>query len=416
MENKSSVRLTPETPIARAFLLMQSRELNMVPVVDHNELVGWLTRDQMPATLTSHGKKVADYMTKVPTEKALRIAVVSAKAYDKKFFVEANKSFGFQIEFFEHRLEPATVSLCDGFDVVCAFVNDDLSARTLSELAKRHIKHVVLRCAGYNNVDLEAAKRLEISIQRVPAYSPHAVSEHALALLMTLARKTHRAYNRVREGNFELDGLIGTEIHGKTVGVVGTGKIGAIFAETMIRGFGCKVLAFDPSPNPAVTASGATYCDLKKLYAESDIISLHCPLTPDSRHMVNETALAQMRDGVILINTSRGGLIDTPALVDALKARKIGALGLDVYEEEEHLFFADHSSHIIDDDVFSRLQTFPNVLVTGHQAFLTSKALEQIAQVTLGNVQQISENVGATTQPSLSNELTGMGNLQKTSS
>jgi D-lactate dehydrogenase len=255
----------------------------------------------------------------------------------------------------------------------------------LEALAAFGVKLVALRCAGFNNVDLAAAARLGMGVVRVPAYSPHAVAEHAVALLLSLNRKIHRAYNRVREGNFSLDGLLGFDLHGRTVGVVGTGRIGAVFAHIM-AGFGCEVLAYDPTPDAARLPAKARLVSLDEIYAHSDIISLHCPLTPQNRHMIGVPSIAKMKDGVMLINTSRGALLDTRAVIVALKSGRVGALGLDVYEEEGDLFFEDLSCEIIPDDIFTRLLTFPNVLITGHQAFFTREALEKIATTTVANV------------------------------
>ncbi|MDX2084047.1 MAG: 2-hydroxyacid dehydrogenase [Candidatus Melainabacteria bacterium] len=314
----------------------------------------------------------------------MKVAVFSAHSYDETFLQEANAPYGFELTFFKSHLAPETARLADGADAVCVFVNDDLGAETLHLLAQGGVRVVALRCAGFNNVDLATAERLGIRVVRVPAYSPHAVAEHAVALIMTLNRQTHRAYNRVREGNFRLAGLLGFDVYGLTVGVVGTGKIGQCFARIM-HGFGCQVLASDPYPNEALNAY-ARYVPLETLWQQSDVISLHCPLTPQTHHLVNETAINQMKPGVMLINTSRGGLIDTAAVIEGLKHGQIGYLGLDVYEEEEHLFFEDLSGQVIHDDLFSRLLTFPHVLITGHQAFFTRTALENIAQTTLNNL------------------------------
>jgi D-lactate dehydrogenase len=313
----------------------------------------------------------------------MNVAVFSTKDYDRTFLTAANAG-RHDLTYFEPRLTTDTVSLVEGHDAVCAFVNDHLGRDVLETLAAHGIELVALRSAGFNHVDLEAAEALELTVARVPAYSPHAVAEHALALVLTLNRKTNRAYNRVRESNFSLEGLMGFDLHGKTVGVVGTGKIGRIFARIM-KGIGCRVLAFDPYPTSEVE-DYAEYVSRPTLFQESDIVSLHCPLTPETYHLVDRATIAQMKDGVMLINTSRGALIDTRAVVEGLKNRSIGHLGLDVYEEEENLFFEDLSSRVIQDDVFMRLLTFPNVLITGHQAFFTEEALENIAETTLANV------------------------------
>jgi D-lactate dehydrogenase len=267
-------------------------------------------------------------------------------------------------------------------------VNDTLDEKVLTGLNALGVQTIVMRCAGFNNVDVPKAAELGMRVLRVPAYSPYAVAEHALALIMTLNRKTYKAFNRVRDGNFLLDGLVGFDVHGKTVGVIGTGKIGEIFAGIM-KGMGCTLLAYDPYPSEAVKAMGATYVSLDELLAQSDMISLHCPLMPATYHMINDASVAKMKKGAMLINTSRGGLIETQAVVDGLKSGQIGALGLDVYEEEGDLFFEDLSCDVIQDDVFSRLLTFPNVLITGHQAFLTQEALNNIARTTIANLEDV---------------------------
>jgi len=315
----------------------------------------------------------------------MKVAVFSSRRYDEQFFKAANATSGHELFFIENHLDPSTVSLARGFPAVCAFVNDSLNAETIHGLAAGGTRLIAMRCAGYNNVDLKAAHEHGIKVVRVPAYSPHAVAEHVIALLMTLNRKTHKAYNRVRDGNFALDGLLGFDVHGLTVGVVGTGAIGSIVAQ-LFRGFGCKILAYDVMKNPACEALGATYVTMDQLFAEADIITLHCPLTKETNHLLNRDTFARMKRGVTVINTGRGALIDTEAAIEALKSGKIGYLGLDVYEEEGDLFFEDRSQSIIQDDVFMRLTTFPNVLVTGHQAFFTDTALRNIAETTLGNV------------------------------
>jgi D-lactate dehydrogenase len=277
------------------------------------------------------------------------------------------------------------VSLTKEFDAVCVFVNDTIDAKTIAELAKNGVQIVALRCAGFNNVDLEAAEKHNITIVRVPAYSPHAVAEHAIALLFTLNRKTHKAYNRIRESNFSLEKLIGFDVYGKTVGIIGTGNIGRIFAE-IIKGFGCRVLLYDIYPSEELQEKGFEYVSLEQLYKESDIISLHCPLTEDTKHIINAESFRTMKQGVVIINTSRGGLINSQDAIEALKTEKLGALGIDVYEQEEHLFFKDLSESIIQDDVIARLTTFPNVLITSHQGFFTQEALTEIAETTLSNI------------------------------
>jgi len=318
----------------------------------------------------------------------MKIAVFSTKSYDRRFFDAANSGGGHRLIYFEERLSVKTTLLARGFRAVCVFVNDSLDRNVLAMLSKHGTDVVALRCAGFNNVDLEAAKEFGIEVVRVPAYSPKAVSEHTLALIMSLNRKTYRAHNRIREGNFSLEGLLGFEVHEKTVGIIGTGRIGQEFAKLM-KGFGCEMLAFDPAVNAEVERLGVKYVSLDELLRGSDIISLHCPLLPGTHHMIDAGAIAKMRDGVMLINTSRGRLVDTRAVIEALKSGKIAYLGLDVYEEEGDMFFRDLSNNVIQDDVFARLLTFPNVIITGHQAFFTDTALRNIAETTLGNISDI---------------------------
>jgi D-lactate dehydrogenase len=313
------------------------------------------------------------------------VAVFSTKRYDREFLEAANARHGHELAFLEPRLTAETAPLAHGYEAVCAFVNDQLSAPVLRTLAEGGTRLVALRSAGFNNVDVPAAHALGMTVTRVPAYSPYAVAEHAVGLILSLNRKIHRAFNRVREGNFSLDGLLGFDLHGRTVGIVGTGKIGEAFARIM-AGFGCRLLAADPYPRPEVEALGARYVPLDTLLAGSDVVALHCPLTPETHHLVNAASLERMRDGVMLINTGRGALVDTSAVIAALKAGKIGALGLDVYEEEAELFFEDRSGDVITDDVFARLLTFPNVLITAHQGFFTADALRNIAETTLASV------------------------------
>ena len=315
----------------------------------------------------------------------MKIAVYSAKPYDREFLDAENEQGNFELSYLEDPLTVETVSFTRDFDAVCVFVNDKLDREVITKLAENNTRLIALRCAGFNNVDLAAAQDHGIKVVRVPAYSPYAVAEHALALIMSLNRKTHRSFNRVREGNFSLDGLIGFDLNSKTVGVIGTGKIGQIFSKIM-QGFGCTVVAYDPYPNEDLVKMGVEYVALDVLYKRSDIISLQCPLTPDTHHLVNQKALEQMKDGVMLINTSRGGLIDTKVLVKALKRGKIGYLGIDVYEQEEDIFFKDLSDQIVHDDLIMRLITFPNVLITAHQAFFTKTAMQNIASTTLGNI------------------------------
>jgi D-lactate dehydrogenase len=319
----------------------------------------------------------------------MKIALFSTKPYDREFLSSANAS-RHELHFFEPHLSEQTAGLAAGFQAVCVFVNDNVDARVVDELDSLGVRLIALRCAGYNNVDLKAAAKRGLTVVRVPGYSPYAVAEHAVGLMLALNRKLHRAYNRVREGNFALDGLLGFDVHGKTAGIIGTGKIGTLVAKILI-GFGCEVLAFDPVPNETCRSSGVQYVNLEDLLAQSDIVSLHCPLTPENKHMIDASALRKTRDGVMLINTSRGALIDTMAVIEALKSGRIGALGLDVYEEEEQLFFEDRSGLIIPDDVFARLLTFPNVIITGHQAFFTREALENIAATTIDNITDFEE-------------------------
>jgi D-lactate dehydrogenase len=315
----------------------------------------------------------------------MRVAVFSTKPYDKRFLTAAAAETDHQLDFFEARLDRTTASLADDYDVVCAFVNDDLGAATLLRLAKTGPKLIALRSAGFNHVDLEAAKSLGLPVVRVPAYSPDSVAEHTVALMLALNRRIHRAHNRVREGNLSLDGLLGFDLGARTVGLVGTGKIGVAVAR-ILSGFGCRILGYDVNENPAAIELGIEYVPLRDIWGRSDVISLHAPLTPETHHLVDASAIATMKDGVMLINTSRGALIDTAAAIEGLKSGKIGNLGLDVYEEEGDLFFEDLSDTVIQDDVFSRLLTFPNVLITGHQAFFTVEALEAIAHDTVGNI------------------------------
>jgi D-lactate dehydrogenase len=314
----------------------------------------------------------------------MRVAFFSTKIYARAAFEDMNGEPGHELVYFEPKLDVTTAPLADGFPVVCAFVNDELGGPVLEKLHAGGTRLIALRSAGFNHVDLETAERLGMTVLRVPAYSPYAVAEHTVALMMALNRKTHRAYNRVRDGNFALDGLVGFDVHGRTAGIVGTGKIGAVVAKIM-HGFGCHVLAYDLKPNPECEHC-IEYVSLPELFSRSDIITLHCPLTPDTHHLIDPAALDRMKDGVMLLNTSRGALIDAPAAINALKSGRIGYLGLDVYEEEADLFFEDLSDKVLQDDVFARLVSFPNVLVTGHQAFLTREALANIAEMTLSNV------------------------------
>lgn len=320
----------------------------------------------------------------------MRVAVFSTKPYDRRFLDAANAEGRHELVFLEPRLLPETASLAAGFEAVCAFVNDQLERAVLQALADGGTHLVALRSAGFNNVDLDAAAELGITVVRVPAYSPYAVAEHTVGLMLALNRKLPRASWRVREGNFALEGLLGFDLHGKTVGIVGTGKIGTVLAGIM-KGFGCHLLAYDPYPNDACRELGVAYVPLDDLFARSDIITLHLPLTPESYHLIDAAAIDKMKPGAMVINTSRGALLDTAAVIEGLKDGKIGSLGLDVYEEEADLFFEDLSSHVIRDDVFARLLTFPNVLITGHQAFFTEEALSAIAATTITNISAIED-------------------------
>ncbi|HXV43095.1 MAG TPA: 2-hydroxyacid dehydrogenase [Anaerolineae bacterium] len=322
----------------------------------------------------------------------MKVAFFSTKPYDHQFFETANQTFGHELVFFEPRLTLETSPLAAGFPAVCAFVNDELNAPELATLARQGTRLIALRSAGFNHVDLAAAKNLDLTVLRVPAYSPYAVAEHTVALILTLNRKVCRAYNRVREGNFALEGLLGFDLHGQTVGIIGTGKIGQIVARIM-GGFGCHLLAYDLYPSAEAEGLGVKYVMLPELFSQADIITLHCPLTPENYHLISTNTLSQMKSGVMLINTSRGALIDTMAVIEALKSGRVGYLGLDVYEEESDLFFEDLSGRVIQDDVFTRLLTFPNVVITGHQAFFTRNALERIAEVTLANISDFEQGI-----------------------
>ena len=316
-----------------------------------------------------------------------RVDVFSSKPFDEQFLPQAVAGKGADLELVFHgvHLSERTAALANGAQVVCPFVNDDVSAGVINALAEGGTRLIALRSAGFNHVDLDAAEKAGLSVCRVPAYSPPAVAEHTLALMMTLNRKTHRAYNRVREGNFALDGLMGFDFFGKTAGIVGTGLIGEVLAR-ILTGLGCRVIASDPQVNPNCEAMGVTYVPFEELIAAADIISLQCPLTPQTHHLINARSISRMKPGVMLVNTSRGAVVDTHAVIAGLKSGQIGALGLDVYEEESELFFEDLSNAIIPDDVFARLLTFPNVIVTGHQGFFTKEALEAIAETTVANI------------------------------
>lgn len=321
----------------------------------------------------------------------MKIAFFSAKPYDKTFFNKYNDTYGFELEFWETHLGPHIVNAIDeGTAVVCVFVNDKLTAEVIDIMAAKGVKIIALRCAGFNNVHLETAKKHGIRICRVPAYSPEAVAEHAVAMLLTLNRKTHKAYNRVREQNFSLNGLLGFNLHGRTVGVIGTGKIGKAFSKIML-GFGCKVLAYDIYEDETLKADGIQYLPFDEVLNQSDILSLHCPLTVDNHYLINESTIVKMKKGTTIINTSRGGLLNTHDVIQALKSGHIAYLGIDVYEQEEKLFFKDLSEAIIENDEIQRLMSFPNVLVTGHQAFFTEEALSQIASITLNSIDHLTK-------------------------
>lgn len=329
----------------------------------------------------------------------MKLLFFSAQPYDTIFFTRYNDSYGFELVFLETGLNEQTTALANGADAICVFVNDIVNADVCKQLATKGTKIIALRCAGFNNIDLEAARANGLKICRVPAYSPEAVAEHALALILTLNRKTHKAYNRVREQNFSLNGLLGFNLHGKTIGVIGTGNIGKAFCRIM-TGMGCHVLAFDLVANKDMEAIGVEYHPLAEVL-KSDIISLHCPLNNQTRHLINDDTIAMMKKGVMLINTSRGALIDTKAATEALKSGHIAYLGIDVYEQEEHLFFRDLSDEVIRDDEIQRLLGFSNVLLTAHQAFFTDEALSQIATTTLNNVQQLVKTGNLTNQAAL---------------
>jgi D-lactate dehydrogenase len=316
----------------------------------------------------------------------MKVAVFNTRRYDRQFLKAANSEGKHELIYFETGLQPKTALLADGCPAVCAFVNDNLGAETLQLLAAQGVRFVALRCTGFNNVDLQTAADLGIQVARVTVYSPYSVAEFAVGLILMLNRKLYRAYNRVRDDNFSLEGLMGFDLHGRTVGIVGTGKIGRILGQ-ILHGFGCHLLGYDPYPHPDFEAIGdARYVSAEELLANSDIISLHCPLTPENYHIVNQETIAKMKPGTMLINTSRGKLIDTKAAIDGIKSGQIGYLGIDVYEEEESLFFEDLSDTVIQDDTFQLLQSFPNVIVTGHQAFFTSDAISQICETTIANL------------------------------
>jgi D-lactate dehydrogenase len=333
----------------------------------------------------------------------MKVAFFSTKSYDRRFFDRTLVASHYDIEltYFETKLTAQTASLAEGYPVVCSFVNDDLSGDTLQILAAQGTQLIALRSAGFNHLDLKAAGKLGLQIVRVPAYSPYSVAEHTVGLMLMLNRRLYRAYNRVRDDNFTLDGLLGFDFHGSTVGIVGTGKIGQCVAQIM-AGFGCRLLGYDLYPSEQFSSlPQATYVDLPILFSQSDIISLHCPLHADTHHLINPAAIAQMKDGVMVINTSRGGLVNTAAVIEGIKKGKIGYLGLDVYEQEEELFFEDWSEDIIDDDQFQLLQSFPNVVITAHQAFFTREALTSIAETTLANIDEFQRGLPLTNQIAL---------------
>jgi D-lactate dehydrogenase len=328
----------------------------------------------------------------------LKVAIFETQQFEREYFERANQEAHQDLTFFEVKLNEETVSLAFGYDVVCAFVNDRLNEEVIRALHAGEVKLIALRSTGFNHVDLHAAQKYGIPVVRVPEYSPYAVAEHATALILSLDRKIPKAHQRVREGNFSLNGLVGFDLHGKTVGIIGTGRIGTVMAKIM-NGFGCRILATDLSPNDEVRGlPNAQYVELNRLYRESDIITLHVPLTPSTKHLLNDQTFSMMKDGVIVINTGRGALIDTQALIRALKKGKIGFAGLDVYEEEDKVFFKDLSEQVLQDDCIARLLTFPNVLVTSHQGFLTKEALQNIAQTTLRNIVEFEQGKALTNQ------------------
>jgi D-lactate dehydrogenase len=318
----------------------------------------------------------------------MTISFFSTQSYDKEFFNRFNSHH--EIRYFEASLTEQTAKLALGSQAVCVFVNDKITEGVVQQLVENGIKLIALRCAGFNNVDLKAAKAQGLTVVRVPAYSPHAVAEHAVALILTLNRKTHKAYNRIREGNFSLERLTGFDLYGKTVGVIGTGKIGETFCQIM-KGFGCNILAYDVIENKALTTEGVSFLPLNEVLSQSDIISMHCPLNDKTFHLINASTLSLMKKGAMLINTGRGALVDTLAVITALKSGHLGYLGIDVYEQEDKLFFRDFSESIIQDDVIMRLMSFPNVLITAHQAFFTEEALSQIATITLQNISDFED-------------------------
>lgn len=381
--------MTAEKHRSATLTALEDSEVDTVPRADFVRLLE--TRSDLNRSLiralAAKVRAKTDWVSRLLPDSEARpaVAVFDAKPYEREAF-GARQDPRVQLNFLEPKLSPATAGLAEGHAAVCAFVNDDLSAPVLRILSEVGVGLVALRCAGFNNVDMEEAKRLGLEVTRVPAYSPHAVAEHAIALVLALVRKVHRAHNRVRDGNFQLAGLVGFDLHGKTAGVVGLGKIGRCFAR-IARGFGMRVLAYDAYPDEAFAAAeGIEMVDLDALLAHADVVSLHAPLTPESHHLLDAARIARMKPGALLVNTSRGGLVDAQALVDALKSGQIGAAGLDVYEEESEWFFEDRSNQVITDDLLARLLGLNNVLVTSHQAFLTHEALDNIAETTLDNV------------------------------
>ena len=329
----------------------------------------------------------------------MNLAVFSTKPYDKEYFEKFKNEYDIKISYYEASLKRNTAKLTKDFDAVCVFVNDVLNKKTIETIAKKGVRLIALRCAGFNNVDLNACKENNIKVVRVPAYSPEAVAEHAMALILTLNRKTHKAYNRVREGNFSLTNLIGFNLYKKVVGVVGTGKIGAAFCR-IAKGFGCEVLAYDINKNEELEKNGVKYVSLDELFNKSDVISLHCPLNEKTKHIIDKSSIEKMKKGVLLVNTSRGALVNTKDVITGLKSKKIAFLGIDVYEQEENLFFKDLSESIIKDDLLLRLNSFPNVLITSHQAFFTKEAMTEITTTTLNNIQEFMNDEKLTNEVS----------------
>ncbi|MGO1190000.1 2-hydroxyacid dehydrogenase [Vibrio casei] len=321
----------------------------------------------------------------------MKISMFSTKSYDEASFIQANERYGFDCHFYNFQLDLKTAPIASDSQVICAFVNDELGRPVLEKLAGQGTKLIAMRCAGFDRVDLEAAKELGIQVVRVPAYSPEAIAEHAVGLMMCLNRRFHKAYQRTRDANFSLEGLTGFNFYGKTVGVIGSGKIG-LATMRILKGLGMNILCYDPYPSDTAVDIGAKYVELDEIYQQADVITLHCPLTENNRRLLNAESFSKMKDGVMIINTSRGGLLDSQQAIEALKSGKIGALGLDVYDNEKELFFQDKSNDIITDDIFRRLSACHNVLFTGHQAFLTQEALANIAETTLHNIDAFSKN------------------------